>query len=356
MALELDIWTVEKLSGYFGGRPDVANISLREAIDKYTAEKLADTLEYAKANSPFYKKKLESIEAFSKDIPFTTAEELAGNEKDFLCGNEDGVITVATAGTKGSPKKLYFTAEDNSQNASYFSNALKLVADGMDTVMLLVASSDKGSLGWLLAEGFRNIGARVIEYGTPGKKETEKILKRALEEGVTTIAGTATQLVALARTAMKKAEAGEEELYLRSVVLVGEFVPDQTAFLLEDVFQGMVFEHYGMTEMGLGCGLACGYSRGYHIRETDLFIELINPMTGEVVPETEGKNTPGFSNYGEIVFTTLTRKGMPLIRYRTGDFSRWVLGDCPCGSSLKRLDKIVPGDGRVEEQMKREKK
>ncbi|MDO4518156.1 MAG: hypothetical protein Q4B78_03000, partial [Bacillota bacterium] len=121
-----------------------------------------------------------------------------------------------------------------------------------------------------------------------------------------------------------------------------------TAIMVEEVFQCTVFEHYGMTEMGLGCAVSCGYSRGYHIRELDLFIELINPRTGAVVEEVSNRNTPGFSNYGEIVFTTLTRKGMPFLRYRTGDFSRWILGDCPCGSSLKRLDKVIPGDDRVD--------
>ncbi len=110
--------------------------------------------------------------------------------------------------------------------------------------------------------------------------------------------------------------------------------------LLEETFGCCVYEHYGMTEMGLGCAVSCGYGRGYHVREADLYIELINPITGQVV-EGEGRK-PGYSNYGEIVFTTLTRKGMPFIRYRTGDFSRWILEPCPCGSVLKRLDKVAP--------------
>jgi phenylacetate-coenzyme A ligase PaaK-like adenylate-forming protein len=92
-----------------------------------------------------------------------------------------------------------------------------------------------------------------------------------------------------------------------------------------------VYEHYGMTEMGLGGAMACEKRDGYHPREADLLFEIIDPCTGEVLPEGE---------YGEIVFTTLTRQAMPFIRYRTGDFSRWLPGLCGCGSILKRLDKV----------------
>ena len=77
--------------------------------------------------------------------------------------------------------------------------------------------------------------------------------------------------------------------------------------------------------------MACRERAGYHPREADLFFEIVDPSTGEVLPD----GVPG-----EIVFTTLTRRAMPLIRYRTGDFSRWIPEPCPCGSVLKRLGKV----------------
>ncbi|MCQ2546633.1 MAG: AMP-binding protein [Clostridia bacterium] len=359
MALDLDIWTVEKLGDYFGGRPDVTNISLREAIDKYTAEKLAETVEYAKASSPFYAEKIGDTgleNGAFEEIPFTTAEELRDREKDFLCVSPSQIsriVTLQTSGTTGKPKRIYFTEEDQQLTVDYFNHGMRLIVDDSDKVLILMPATSEGSVGLLLGKGLREMGAETIEYGVPTKDDIPEILRRIREEGVTSIVASPTHMIALARQAEKEMANGAEDIYLRSVLLSGEFVPDNTAMMLEDVFQCMVFEHYGMTEMGLGCAVACGYSRGYHIRETDLFIELINPLTGEVVPEEEGKNTPGFSNYGEIVFTTLTRKGMPFIRYRTGDFSRWILGDCPCGSSLKRLDKVVPGDGRMDKSANR---
>jgi phenylacetate-coenzyme A ligase PaaK-like adenylate-forming protein len=86
-----------------------------------------------------------------------------------------------------------------------------------------------------------------------------------------------------------------------------------------------------MTEMGLGGGVECQARRGYHLREADMIFEIVNPATGQSVVEGEA---------GEVVFTTLTRHGMPLIRYRTGDISRWLTGECPCGTPLKTLERV----------------
>jgi phenylacetate-coenzyme A ligase PaaK-like adenylate-forming protein len=84
--------------------------------------------------------------------------------------------------------------------------------------------------------------------------------------------------------------------------------------------------------MGLGGGVDCKARRGYHLREVDLYFEIIDPISGEALPDDE---------YGEVVFTTLTRRGMPLIRYRTGDVSRFIPEACPCGTQLKTLEKIT---------------
>ena len=90
-----------------------------------------------------------------------------------------------------------------------------------------------------------------------------------------------------------------------------------------------------MTEMGLGVGLECEGFCGYHLREADLYIEIINPISG--LPAVDGQ-------LGEVVFTTLTRSAMPLIRYRTGDLSRFIPGPCTCKTILKRLEQIKSRD------------
>jgi phenylacetate-coenzyme A ligase PaaK-like adenylate-forming protein len=109
-------------------------------------------------------------------------------------------------------------------------------------------------------------------------------------------------------------------------------VSDECVELIERAWGCEVFEHYGMTEMGLGGAMACEAHDGYHPREADLLFEIVDPRTGAPLPDGE---------YGEIVFTTLTRTAMPLVRYRTGDMSRFIPGPCPCGSVLKRLARVA---------------
>jgi phenylacetate-coenzyme A ligase PaaK-like adenylate-forming protein len=114
-------------------------------------------------------------------------------------------------------------------------------------------------------------------------------------------------------------------------LLSTDYVPQAIVTILEQTWECQVYNHYGATEMGLGGGVECAAHRGYHLREADLFFEIVDPLTGEPVPDGE---------YGEVVFTTLTRDGMPLIRYRMDDRSRFIPGACPCGTVLKTLEKV----------------
>jgi phenylacetate-CoA ligase len=118
---------------------------------------------------------------------------------------------------------------------------------------------------------------------------------------------------------------------IESVLLSTDYVPRAIAKTLEEVWGCRVFAHYGMTEMGLGGGVECEALDGYHLREGDLYFEVVDHETGEVCSD---------GAVGEVVFTTLTRQGMPLIRYRTGDIARIIPQTCPCGSVLRRMDRV----------------
>ncbi len=118
---------------------------------------------------------------------------------------------------------------------------------------------------------------------------------------------------------------------VRGALLTADHVPDAITHELRATWGCEVFNHYGMTEMGYGGGVECEAHFGYHMREADLFFEIIDPETGAPVEE---------GSPGEIVFTTLTRRGMPLIRYRTGDLGRFIPERCPCGTSLKSMERV----------------
>ncbi len=123
---------------------------------------------------------------------------------------------------------------------------------------------------------------------------------------------------------------------IKTVLLSADYVPAAIVREIEHAWGCHVFNHYGMTEMGLGAAVDCKALSGYHVREADLYFEIIDPETGYPLPDGET---------GEVVFSTLTRTGMPLIRYRTGDLSRFVPEPCPCGTILKRLDWVR---GRID--------
>jgi phenylacetate-coenzyme A ligase PaaK-like adenylate-forming protein len=179
-------------------------------------------------------------------------------------------------------------------------------------------------VGDLLALALGRLGARGIRHG-PGHTEAET-LGLITRENANGIVGTPTQVLALAR---QSAAAG---LRLHSVLLSTDHVPNAIVNAVEAAWSCTVYNHYGMTEMGLGGGVECQARRGYHLREADILFEIVHPQTGEPVAEGET---------GEVVFTTLTRGGMPLIRYRSGDLSRFIPGSCPCGTRLKTLARIA---------------
>ena len=342
----LDIWTSRIISGD-SGRTDFE----RAELDEYIREKLKETVRYAAANSVIYREKFEGfdftesqhfMENFAQ-LPFSTPDELRDRGLDFLCvrpGEISRIVTLDTGGTTGRPKRVHFTEDDQQLTVDYFENGMQLIADSSDNVLILMPAKMPGSIGRLLSEGLRNFGAGTVDYGLPQmvpgasdektEREAEQLLDIITEKNVTCVVALPTHMRMLAEHAAGRK--GTRPV-LRSVMLSAEFVPEETVELIKEVFSCRVYEHYGMTEMGLGCAVSCGQGQGYHVRECDLYIEIIDPQTGKAVPDGET---------GEVVFTTLTRRGMPFIRYRTGDFSRWITEKCPCGSRLKRLDKVGP--------------
>lgn len=328
----------------------------REEIDAYTARKLREQLKYAAVKSDFYRdlfagrdididkicsdelSDAQFMNEFEK-LPPTDQEDIKERDKDFLCVSAaeiSRVVTMKTSGSTGKPKRIYFTAKDQKLTEDYFDYGMRLLTDSDDVVLILMQADAPGSIGDLLAKGISSFGARPVKYGLPKSvnREAPDILKIMKNEGVTSVVALPTHMIKLAREAEKAGMTdydSENFIQLRSILLSGEYVPEETVMMLEDIFGCCIYEHYGMTEMGLGCAVSCGFGNGYHVREDDLYLEIVNPRTGEVIRD---------GSYGEIVFTTLTREGMPLIRYRTGDYSRWINEPCMCGSVLKRLDKV----------------
>ena len=198
---------------------------------------------------------------------------------------------------------------------------MRNLVDKTDTVGILFPYKTPASVGDQLIRGLGRLGAKTVPLFGLSKDDISAAIDSLR---ITSLAGVPGQIAELAECCPLHAT-------IKTVLLSADFVSDRVRKTIRQSWGSEVFEHYGMTEMGLGCAVTCEHQAGYHVREADLYLEIIDPVTGRTVPDGE---------WGEIVFTTLTRVGMPFIRYRTGDVSRWKTGPCSCGSSLKLLDYI----------------
>lgn len=313
----------------------------REQLEKYQLRKLQETIDLTRNRSLYYRKTLAGWQgkditnlADLKWLPFTNPETIRNNPLQFLCVSQDQVtrvVTLQSSGTTGEPKRLYFTKEDQELTVDFFNIGMSTLVSPGDKVLILLPGELSGSVGDLLAKGLERIGVKGIPHGLV--KEPERTLEVMIRKKVDSLVGIPTQVLSLARYQGERGKT--EQIKLKSVLLSTDYVPLAITRELQHRWGCRIFNHYGMTEMGLGGGVECQALAGYHLREADLYFEIINPKTGEAVPEGE---------VGEVVFTTLTRKGMPLIRYRTGDKARFIPQPCPCGTVLKRMERVT---GRI---------
>ena len=325
----LDAWTTAKLGL---GRDTLE----RFALDRYQLGKLSETVRFAEANSSFYRshlgklanQSLESLADLAK-LPFTTADDLRRQGPEMLCLSQSlisRVVTLNTSGTVGESKRLWFTAEDQALTVDFFCAGMSTLVGRGDKVMILLPGERPGSVGELLTQALGKMGIGVIAHGLV--HDLDETLKKIRDEKVNAVVGVPVQVLSLARYSQK---CGQSPVKLKSVLLSTDYASVALVREVERIWACKVFDHYGMTEMGLGGGVQCAAQDGFHLREADLYFEIIDPDTGELVPD---------GCEGEIVFSTLTRRGMPLIRYRTGDLARIMPERCACGSILKRLDRI----------------
>lgn len=322
----LDSWIKDKI-GYSGSR------SFREELNIYILEKLQENVNYVKENSRFYKeyfKKINRIDSFRRfeELPFTSSSDLLNAPSHFVCVPQnkiDRIVTMQSSGTGGQCKRIFFTKEDQELTIDFFQKGmLNLLERGYKTLILL-PSNREGSVGELLRRALKMI--EVDSFICNHIYNKEKLLRIIEEKSIDTIVGTPMQLYLLSNYVKDTMN-----INLKSILLSTDYAPKMVIEKIKRIFNCKVFDHYGMTEMGLGGGVQCAAFDGYHLREGDLYFEIIDSSTEKTL-------SPGL--YGEIVFTTLTRKGMPLIRYRTGDISRLINSSCMCGSEIKRLDRVI---------------
>ncbi|MCL1846593.1 MAG: AMP-binding protein [Coriobacteriia bacterium] len=307
--------------------------SLTEAeLRALQLQRLNTTLARARQRSRFYQQhlpidRLGSLEEL-KTLPLMDAAAFAQGFEPLLCVDAQGIsriVTLPTSGTTGPPKRIAFTEADHARTVEYFTAGMRMLAAEGECIAVLYPCERPGGLGQLISEAVTKVPGRALPYGIP--KSFSELAASCKEEQVRALVGFPQHLFAFARWC----EHNSIELKLRAVLLSADHAGPTLTKEIERIWRVPVYNHFGMTEFAFGGAVECDQHKGCHIRETDLLFEVIDPDTGELLPD---------GTWGELVFTTINQQAMPFIRYRTGDRARLLPGACRCGSALKRIDRV----------------
>ena len=319
----------------------------REDMRRLQTKRLIETVKRCYENVPFYKKKMDqkgirpedikSIDDITK-LPFTTKHDLR-DEYPFglqAVPMEQVVRVHASSGTTGKPVVATYTQNDLDNWAEGVARVLAVGDIGPGDVVQVSYGYGLFTGGLGAHQGANKLGAIQLPTSA-GNSEKQVMLMK--DFGTTALCCTPSYALHLTEV-MKKCDIKKEDLKLR----VGFFGAEPWTWgirrELEDKLGIKAIDIYGLTEMsGPGVGGECQYQDGTHVWEDMFYPEIVNPDTLEPV-------APG--ERGELVFTSLCKEAMPIIRYRTRDLTHLIYEKCRCGRTAVRMGKIL---GRSDDML-----
>ena len=302
-------------------------------------------LERLMKHSAFYQEKFKGIDVAGiktqedfETLPFTWKGDLReAYPLGLIAVPEKEIVRIhSSSGTTGTPVIIPYTKKDVDDWATMFARSYEMAGiTDMDRIQIT-----PGYGLWTAGIGFQNgaekLGAMVIPMG-PGN--TDKQLRMMMDLKSTVLCATSSYALLLAEEIAKRGIG--KQIHLKKGVIGSERWGDKMRKRIAKELGVSLYDIYGLTEIyGPGIAINCEHSTAMHYWDDFVYIEILDPKTG--VPVKDGE-------IGEIVITTLVKEGAPLIRYRTHDLSRFVLGECPCGSKYPRLDTLV---GRTDDMVK----
>ena len=313
-----------RIDNYIKNKEALPSVT-RESLTALQLKKLNIVLKREKELGAFYQDLPEALGSLAElsSLPFTTEEDLAQNAAGLLLCSQariQRVLSDATSGTTGAAKRVFYTEGDCENTVGLFVTGLgELIGRGNVTMICFPFSGPYG-LGDLIAEAVMRLGARPLKLGS-GLSYGE--YKRVLDEKKPdTFVGMPVQLLSILRACGRGS--------LERALVSGDACPQAVLRSCEEILGSCLFPHYGSREMALGGAISCQAHEGMHLREDHVIAEIIDEQ-GNPLPVGE---------FGELVITTIGMEAMPLIRYRTGDYTRILPDRCPCGSEVLRLDRV----------------
>ena len=304
----------------------------REGLDALHLRRLNETLSRLKERGGIYAGYPEKLDRLSQleALPFTTPAMLAKSPGAFLLTSQSEVsrvISGATSGTTGPAKRVFYTQKDTENTIGFFAAGIGEMLSPGEKCLIAFPFSGPFGLGDLIAKAVEKLGGIPVRAGFGGSwEELSALVEQAQPE---TYIGFPVSLLGLCRMY-------NGPVPIERALVSGDACPKGVVEALEAALGSKLYPHYGSRECGLGGAVTCPAFEGMHLRENHIIPEIIGE-NGQVLPEGE---------YGELVITTVGLEAMPLIRYRTGDFTR-ILPPCPCGGVTRRIDTVSRREGEI---------
>ena len=271
-------------------------------------------------------------------LPFSEKEDLRNcYPLGVSAVDEREIVRIhSSSGTTGTPVIIPYTARDVDDWAEQFRRCYELAGITAQDRIQITPGYGLWTAGIGFQAGAEKLGAMVIPMG-PGN--TEKQLQFMVDLQTTVIGATSSYALLLAEEIERRGM--RDQIALTKGVIGSERWGKKMRDRVKAGLGIKIYDIYGLTEVyGPGIGISCDAEDGMHYWDDYLYIEIVDPETGEPLPDGE---------WGEIVITTLVKEGAPLIRFRTHDLSRIIPGACPCGCAFPRIDAL---QGRSDDMVK----
>ena len=318
---------------------DIAETWSADRIREEQTRRLRAVVAQAR-KAPFYARILDEAGLSPEDIacpedirrlPFTSKDDLRAQYPDRLCcvPRADLVRMHCSSGTTGSPVAICYTRKDVEAWADLMARSMFAAGIRREDTFQNMSGYGLFTGGLGIHYGAERLGCMTIPAGAGNTRRQIKLIK---DFGVTAVHILPSYALHVARQIEEEGE-DPRALPLRIALVGAEPYTEETRRRIESMLDLRVYNSFGMSEMnGPGVGIECEAQSGLHIWEDAYILEIIDPATGRTLPDGE---------VGELVMTTLTREGMPLLRYRTHDLTRIIPGDCACGRRHRRIDRIL---------------
>lgn len=327
-------------------QPEIETMS-REDLQALQLERLQALVKRVYEKIPFYKESFDKAGINPADIkslsdltklPFTVKQDMRDAYPFglFAVPRKDVVRVHCSSGTTGTATVVGYTQNDLDNWGDCFARALYGAGCGPDSALQIAYGYGLFTGGLGAHYGGERAGCTVLPMSTGNTKRQVRLMK---DFDVDCLCCTPSY-------ALNIAEVAEEEGYdprefpIHAGILGAEPCSEATRAEIEQKMGIQVFDIYGLSEvMGPGVACECEQQHGLHVCEDQFIIEILDPKTLQPVPDGE---------WGEVVFTTLCKECSPLVRYRTRDISRILVGECECGRTFRRMDRIA---GRTDDMM-----